>query len=851
MNQLKCLVWLTGIFSMVFAAGARAEMQPSPVASEEATTAQHLHDIESPATTVGEWLAQIEAAIVEITGVRVESSETGLQVILETADGDLSVPTTETVGNALVAEIPNAVLALPEGDEFQATDPAAGIARVSVTAVGQDRIQVAITGTDAPPEATVNAEAGNLVWTVVPGIAQVDDADDAIEIVVTGEQDTGYRVERATTATRTDTPIRDIPQSIQVVPRQVLEDQQVIRLREALRNVSGVIQGNTTGNTVPSFIIRGFEQLNVGTDGSGTIYRDGFRENFEALRDTANIEQIEVLKGPASILFGNLEPGGIINLVTERPLATPSYEAQLQVGSFGFVRPTIDLTGPLNSDRSLLYRFNAAYEREDGFRNFDQDVNHVFVAPEITWQISDHTDIAIELEYLYDERPFDRGVVAIGNEVADIPFDRVLGELDDKERREILSTGYRLEHQFNDNLRLRNAFRFNTTLNGNNNSVQNLAVDEVTGELSRIFVDVEDDQSSYALYTNLVGEFTTGPIAHTLLFGIDLERIIDIADVRFGAAPSINIFDPVYGQVPRPERDELQNVSLRDSTIDTLGIYLQDQVTIRPDLKLLIGGRFDLYHREQTRSFNGNESSVEQDDQAFSPRVGVVYQPIEPLSLYASFTRSFAPNTGTAFDGSILDPTRGTQYEIGLRGEFFEDRLTANLAAFHLTRTNVATADPDNPNFSIAVGEQRSQGIELDVAGEILPGWNIIASYAYTDAEITDDNTFPEGNSLFGVPKNAASLWTTYELQRGDLQGLGFGLGLFFVGERPGDLANSFEVDSYIRTDASVFYQRDNWRAGINIQNLFDIDYIESASRRTRINPGIPFTVLGTVSIEF
>jgi len=191
----------------------------------------------SPATTVEEWLAQMEAAIVEITGVRVERSETGLQVILETADGDLSAPTTETVGNALIAEIPNAVLALPEGEEFQQANPAEGIARVSVTAVGEDRIQVAITGTNAPPEATVSAEAGNLVWTVVPGIAQVDDADDPIVIGVTGEQEAGYRVPDASVGTRTETPIRYIPASIQDEITEILK-QQPIEVREQVAKVS-------------------------------------------------------------------------------------------------------------------------------------------------------------------------------------------------------------------------------------------------------------------------------------------------------------------------------------------------------------------------------------------------------------------------------------------------------------------------------------------------------------------------------------------------------------------------------------------------------------------------------------
>lgn len=271
---------------------------------------------------------------------------------------------------------------------------------------------------------------------------------------------------------------------------------------------------------------------------------------------------------------------------------------------------------------------------------------------------------------------------------------------------------------------------------------------------------------------------------------------------------------------------------------------MQNQITLAENLKLLVGGRFD--------NIDQSSASDERQDQAFSPRVGIVYQPIEPISLYTSFSRLFQPNFGNRADGSLLEPVRGTQYEVGVRGEFLNGSLITNLAAYEITRSNLAVTDPDNPNFSIPSGEQRSRGVELDVTGQILPGWNLIASYAYTDARVTKDDNLQPGNLLDGVPFNSASLWSTYEIQTGDFQGLGFGLGLFYVGERQGDLNNSFQLPSYVRTDASIFYRRNNWRAGININNLFNVDYIEDSGQcRNRINPGEPFTVRGTVSVEF
>ncbi|MEO0378142.1 MAG: TonB-dependent siderophore receptor, partial [Cyanobacteria bacterium P01_A01_bin.17] len=330
-------------------------------------------------------------------------------------------------------------------------------------------------------------------------------------------------------------------------------------------------------------------------------------------------------------------------------------------------------------------------------------------------------------------------------------------------------------------------------------------------------------------------------------------------DNRFsdaGSAPSLDIFNPEYGLASPPERDDLSILSdifIFDNQTDTLGIYLQDQIKLSEQWQLLAGGRFDIIDQEVDAGFIGDVSGSQQQEEAFSPRLGIVYQPIEPLSIYASYSQSFVPNSSVDENGDLLTPERGTQYEVGIKGDFLDGNLSATLAAFNINKTNIAIADPFLNGVSRPIGEQRSRGVELDVRGEILPGWNIIASYAHTDAEITeDDGSEIEGNRPSGVPENAASLWTTYEIQEGDLQGLGFGAGLFFVGERQGQNDNSFQVPSYTRTDASIFYRRGNWRAGINFQNLFDIDYIDAtAGFNGFTNPGIPFTVLGSLSVEF
>ncbi|MBE7385479.1 MAG: TonB-dependent receptor [Leptolyngbya sp. SIO1E4] len=866
MHQLQRLFWLTGVFSVALAAAAQADsLEVSAVSETEGISVEELEPSAdpAPATTVEEWMSQMEApapppeaatdlaqALTEITAIRVSETANGLELVLEAA-APLAEPQTSVVGNALTAEIPNAVLNLPEGEVFEQFAPAEGLALVRVTELPDNRVQISITGTEAPPQTQISADAGTLVLSVVPGVATATNADDeAIQVVVTGEEDEGYNPSNASTATRTDTPLRDIPQSIQVVPRQVIEDQQARSLQDVTRNVSGVFQGSSFGNSLNTSIIRGFQ-----TD---VFLRDGFRDPTRILRETADLERIEVLKGPASVLYGTLEPGGIINLVTKQPLEDPLYSVDLTVGSFGFVEPSIDLGGSLNESGTLLYRLNALYENGGNFRDFDdQEVERLFIAPSLTWQISDNTDITFNFDYFDDERPYDRGIVAFGNGVADIPSDRILGELDDVAKTESLEAGYLLEHRFSDSWRLRNNFRFNS-LDRFDIFTDPQSLDESTGILTRRFGDLERTDEIYSLQTNVVGEFSTGSVEHTLLFGIDLFRETLDLDNRFsenGVPSSINIFDPEYGIVPRPERNELPLNLILDSQTNTLGIYLQDQIELSEQWQLLVGGRFDIVDQESflDGSFFGESSSSQQQEEAFSPRLGIVYQPIELLSLYASFTQSFVPNSSVDEDGNLLDPERGNQYEVGIKGDFLDGNLSATLAAFNINKTNIAIADPDLPGVSRPIGEQRSRGIEIDLRGEILPGWNIFASYAYTDAEITeDDGSEDEGNRLFGVPEHAASLWTTYEIQAGDLQGLGFGAGVFFVGERQGDTANSFQVPSYTRVDASISYRRDNWRAGINFQNLFDIAYIESIENdRLEVYPGAPFTVLANFSIEF
>ncbi|AFZ31359.1 TonB-dependent siderophore receptor [Gloeocapsa sp. PCC 7428] len=838
------LSWGVGLWLVAVGLMSPAAAQTERVVDVEASRTE----IKQPARTIAEWQAQIVRSLVEITAVRVYQTETGLEVVLQTT-GELATPTTTVTGNTLIVDISNAVLL----EEFSAAEPTAGIALVTVTMPGE-RVQVAITGTDAPPVAEVQPDVQGLVLSVSPDTENISVEEDEIQIVVTGEQDEGYNPSSASVGTRTDTPLRDIPQSIQVVPQEVIRDQNANRLGEILENVPGITGSFRSPRSVSNFFnSRGFE-LEVLRNGSPDTLGADYSYTV-----SDNIERVEVLKGPASVLFGLGTLGGAANIITKKPLREPFYSIEATVGSFNTYRGSIDLSGPLDESTddniTVLYRLNASANTTGSFIDFFERQTYL-VAPSLTWQIGEQTRLTFDAEYQrITGTKTDYGLPAEGsvlpNPNGEIPRNRYRGEpsLENDDDTDLYRIGYDLEYRFSENWQVRSSLQ---TVFWKENVRVNVPLSFLDNkrEQPRLYIQSDNFLESYQLDNYVAGEFSTGSIQHQLVAGFNLYR----EDLRYtdgieGILPAIDVFNPVYGAITLADlSDPIPDQDARFLT-QGLGLYLQDQMTLAENLKVLLGGRFDIV--EQEAAFVPFFQRASQQEQAFSPRIGIVYQPIEPIALYASYSRSFSPAQGRAVDiSSQFKPERGTQYEIGVKADI-TDRLSATLALFNLTRTNVVTTDPNNPLLSIQTGEQRSQGVELDLSGEILPGWNIFAGFALIDAEITEDNTLPVGNQLNNTPRTSFNLWTTYELQSGSLQGLGFGLGVFYAGERQGDLDNSFQLPSYVRTDAAIFYTRNNFRAALNLKNLFDVEYFASANGRNNVYLGDPFTVQGTLSWEF
>ncbi|MEH1855143.1 MAG: TonB-dependent siderophore receptor [Nostoc sp.] len=872
-QELSSNIWLWLVMSflpLLMAQSVRAEVKQNETTA--ITTIKRLSEIERPATNVSELFSQSStpsSEVVQVTAVKANPTAKGVEVILQTTKGQQLQVKNRSTGNSFIADIPNAQLRLPNGDgfTFRSEKPIAGVTEITVTNFDANTIRVTAIGEASSPTVELFDSDEGLIFglTTAASIAQQPPQtqttpqveqptnptqpkqpsapdNQPIELVVTGEQD-GYSVPDATTATKTGTPLRDIPQSIQVVPQQVLRDQQVTRLNDALRNVPGVISsfGSDVTSETSQFTIRGFAT-------SDTLLKNGLADPLGARSlELSNIDRVEVLKGPASALFGNGSPGGTVNLITKQPLATPYYAVEATVGSDSYYRGAVDLSGPLNDDKTALYRLNVSYKDAGSFIDFAHGKN-LLIAPVLSFAIDDRTKLSLEGEYISADTNR-LSLPAVGtvlpNPNGEIPRNLNTSgpnSNDNYVHESISRIGYSLEHKFSDNWSLKNAFRA-TFYDFESSAFYATSLDPDDRTLNRIFNQAQFHDEAYNMATDIIGKFSTGSIQHQLLFGFDLSRFdYEYVADNFAATP-IDLFNPVYNQPIGPSLSHSNGSSL----IDALGIYIQDQIALSQNLKLLLGVRFDAF-KETDGDLVANTESIQSGD-AFSPRFGIVYQPLPPISLYASYSQSFTPSIGTSFDGSTFEPERGTQYEVGVKADLNE-RISTTLAFYNLTRSNVLTQDPNNPDFSIQTGEQRSRGIEFNIGGEILKGLNVIAGYAYTDAIITKDNTYTPGNLLNNVPKNSFNLWTKYEIQSGSLKGLGFGLGLFYIGEREGDLENSFQLPSYVRTDAAIFYKQGQLRAQLNFRNLFNVDYFESADNILRVYPGEPFTVQGTISWE-
>ncbi|MEM8780969.1 MAG: TonB-dependent siderophore receptor, partial [Cyanobacteria bacterium P01_G01_bin.49] len=624
------IVWILTVLTILCTLPNRAiaevvEVQENPPYSPLAKGGE----TSPPKGTAADLIAQ---GVTRVTGVEVIQTGEGLELILKTVAGsERLVPLILPQGNDLVIDILDATLAFSIRRGIEELNPAPGINRIAVNKVDDTSIRVTITGENQTPSAEVVPGRDDLVLSVTPEDTTVEEPVEEIEVIATGqaEDEDAYYVPDARNTLKTNVDIRDTPSSVQVIPQQLIEDQGATNVRDIVRNAAAVNLSQDGSGRFERFTLRGF---------AAEQFRNGFRDNVRASlteAELANIERVEVLKGPASVLFGQAEPSGIINFVTKKPLREPFYEVEFTAGSFDFYRPTLDFSGPLTENGNLAYRLNVAYENAGSFRD-GVESERFFVAPTLSWEIGDDTELTLEFSYLDDTRPIDRGLVVLSDdEVADIPFDTVLGDPDKRVDFEETRTEIYLDHRFNGNLSLNSRLRYNTAseagprieIGGESEDDRNFPVGE-----SMPFIESE----TFAVQNDLIAKFNTGEIEHTLLFGFEYtnEFAENSSEAREGA--TIDIFNPSRDFTFPGEFEPRFDVEVK---ADSFGIYLQNQIAILDNLQLVIGGRFDTADTE-IEDVPTNEIIAESGGDAFSPRVGIVYRPVEPVSLYASYTRS-------------------------------------------------------------------------------------------------------------------------------------------------------------------------------------------------------------------
>jgi iron complex outermembrane receptor protein len=676
----------------------------------------------------------------------------------------------------------------------------------------------------------------------------------AVEVV--GRQQGGTYHSDEASGTKTELPLREVPQAVRVLSRQTLDDLGAVRLDDALDYVGGVSRQNSFGGLWDNIAIRGLAgDINNGM----SLLRNGFSGNrgFNAQRDMANVERVEFLKGPAASLYGASEPGGTLNIVTKRPLWQSAQSVEGYVGSFDFLRATIDSTGPITEN--FAYRLNVALEDRGGFRDF-VDTERSLFAPAFTWKISRATRLDYNGEWLSHKTPLDRGVVAINNQLGAVPRERFLGEpADGKVTLENQTHQFVLEHDLNQAWTGRLALSYKSgALQGYSTEAQpTLQADQQTLRRQRRYRDYASEDIT--LQGEVVGRLRAGGVEHELTLGAEtyrfqLDQLMLRVNPTAGSPYAINVFNPVYGQpqpVPGPNTQTQEDQR-------NLAFYMQDVIKLGSSWRLLAGLRHDSYEQQLMNLRTGILTT--QRPSATTPRLGLSYLPSNQWTVFGNAGKSFRPNVSTNAAGGAFDPESGNAMEGGVKWENSRRTLGATFALFDIRKSNVLTADPANPGFSITAGDVRSRGFDADLSGQLGRAWRINASFTYNDAYVEQDNTLELGGRLLNIPKVNGSVLLVYEGAAAEGR-FGVGGGVTYTGDRLGEARTQaqavagipeFELPAYTLVKAVAYWRASpKLRFSLDIDNLFDKTYYTQSFQRTWVAPGSPRTVTLGMQTKF
>ncbi|TCT05477.1 iron complex outermembrane receptor protein [Aquabacter spiritensis] len=637
----------------------------------------------------------------------------------------------------------------------------------------------------------------------------------------------GYVARQTLTGSKTDTPILEVPQSISVVTRDQMDARAVQNVGQALDYSAGVL-GQPFG-TDPRFdapIIRGFSAANSQYLNGLKLMRDAGAVSIEPY----GLERVDVLRGPASVLYGQGNPGGLINMISKRPVWDPLGEVQAQAGTFGRYSGAFDLGGAFAPGADVAYRFTGLV-RQGGTQTDQVDDDRYFFAPAITWKPSDDTSFTILANVQYDQSGTPVGLPAaytVGPPAENLLSRNLfLGDPSfDSSDRTLASIGYEFEHRFNDAWQVRQNARY-LKLDWDYRSLYFSGLSTTDPAIGQRGTSVNgEDQNTITIDTQIQGDVSTGPISHTLLLGFDYRHFSQSNTTEFGSAPPINIFFPVYNM---SILNTPTYVSLVDGVLSQAGLYAQDQMKLG-NWMLTVGLRQDWATTDSTTLTSFGNTVQNQDDEALTGRVGLTYLFDNGVAPYVSYSTSFEPvigNMPTALGGAPFQPSKGEQYELGVKYQPVGWNGFFTAALYDLKQTNVLSSELiGGISYQTQTGEVQVKGVELSATTSLADGLNLIANYTYMNAEITQG--LNAGNRPANVPQNMANLWFDYTVPSGQFAGFGGGGGVRYVGDRYALDDNSILLAADTLFDAAIHYERGPFKAQLNVNNIFDETYVAS-----------------------
>lgn len=636
------------------------------------------------------------------------------------------------------------------------------------------------------------------------------------------------------------TPLLQTPQNIQIISADLLAAQDVTRLDDALRNVAGVMGGGYY-SSYDYFRIRGF-------DASGYIYLDGMRYDpyVDVNAELSGLEQIQVVKGPASSLYGQGALGGLVNFVSKRPTDTAFLNVNGAYGSFGSYELGLDGNTPITGD--LATRLVVTWRHDGSFVDHASGNTRIYVAPSATWNIDADTSLTLLASYQHDKINMAMPLTALGtitpSAYGTYALDTYTGNLgnDNKTKNDRTEIGYQFSHRFNDvftfNHRLRTTF---TDQDWKNVLYTSYLVD--TGSTLALY-QYPYNYSSFATMvttdTSVTANFATGSLQHQVLVGSDYSiyhshshnQQIDYSDIN-----SYMVFDLFHPKYHRAQPSYATSGGGEDNQ-HTLGAYVQDHISY---------GSWSLTGSLRWDDAQSDTGAAHTTHVAFSPRLGLTYEVVPNTVLFGSYSESFMPQSGTLYSGDVLKPERGRQWETGVKSSLLNGKIDLSASLYYLTRNNVSTSDPAHPNSYLQSGKQRSRGFEFDSRFQIIENWQAIFTYAYTDAVVIQDNTYPVGDQLSNVPKNSIGLWTRYSFD-GVLKGFSANAGVYHYSSMAGDLPNTFRLPSYTLVNAGLTYDYQDASLQLTFKNLFNERYFSGSYSNTYVQPGTPRAIEARLS---